>query len=148
MNDEELIRQILESQQEMARNLQEIDKNQQEMAKSLQEMDKTQEKIFSELNELKQGQAETNQRLDKFETETNRRFDKLETETTRISQSVATIEVEHGQYLRALGEGYALVFDKLEPLPNAVQDLQDDVSVIKAVVTSHSKDINILKAAN
>ena len=162
MSNEELIRQVLESQQEMAKNQQEMAKNQQEMAKSIQELAKSQEKIFGELDELKQGQAETNQRLDKLESrfdelesETNQRFDKLEsrfdkleTETTRIRHSVAKIEIEHGQYLRGLGDGYALLFNKLEPLPAAVETLQDDVSVIKAVLTSHSKDINLLKAAN
>jgi len=62
-------------------------------------------------------------------------------------ERVILMENEQGRYLRALGDGYTLMYDKLEPLPSAVETLQEDVSVIKAVVTSHSADINTLKLA-
>ena len=82
-----------------------------------------------------QGQAENNQRLDN-----------LESEVTRIKESVILIENDHGKKLGALLDGYGMLADKVEPLPGAVDALQEDVSVIKAVVTSHSMDINVLKA--
>ena len=73
---------------------------------------------------------------------------KLEAEVARIRESVAVIEIDHGRSLRALHDGYNLLYDKLEPIPAAVETLQEDVAVIKLVVSSHSHSIQTLKAAN
>ena len=99
---------------------------------------------------LEQGQANLEQgqaNLEQGQADLKQGQVALVAEVTRIRQSVAVIEIEHGQYLRALGDGFALMLDKLEPLPDAVEALQEDVSVIKGVVTSHSRDINALKMA-
>jgi len=103
--------------------------------------------VLDKLTALEQGQTETNKQIASLKEETNEQIASLTAETTRIRQSVAVIEIEHGKSLGALHDGYKLVYDKLKPLPEAVEILQDDVSVIKAVVTSHSKDINTLKVA-
>ena len=107
------------------------------------------QQILNKLTNLEQGQA----RLDTEITRISQSIatieidhGKLDTEITRISQSIATIETDHDKKLGLLLDAHALMLDKLEPMPIAVEALQDDVSVIKAVVTSHSKDITILKA--
>ena len=101
--------------------------------------------IKSDVSELKHSQTETNQRLDKLEqgqTKLEQGQSKLESEVTRIRESVVLIENDHGRKLGALLDGYAMLANKLEPLPDAVETLQEDVSVIKAVVANHSKVIN------
>ena len=98
---------------------------------------------------LEQGQTETNQRLGNLETDVaglKADIAGLKTEVTRIKESVVLIENDHGKKLGALLDGYSMLTDKVEPLPGAVDALQEDVAVIKAVVTSHSMDINVLKA--
>jgi len=75
---------------------------------------------------------------------------RLEEETARIRQSVVRIEHEHGKKIDVLLDGYAALSEKLEPLPGAfeaVETLLSDMSMVKAVVTSHSKDINAMKNA-
>ena len=129
------------------------------------------EQMQGDISDLKQGQAETNQRLDKLETKVGKLEQgqakleqgqakleqgqakleqgqaKLEKETTRIRQSVAQIEVSYGEKLGLLMDGQNLIYDKLEPIPAAVEILQEDVAVIKSVIIGHSKDINLLKTA-
>jgi len=68
-------------------------------------------------------------------------------ETARIRESVAVIEVEHGKHLRGLGDGFALLDAKLEPLPEAIEKLQADVSLVKAATSVHGKEIRELKLA-
>jgi len=66
---------------------------------------------------------------------------------SRLSHSVAAIEQNHGRSLGALHDGYSLLYDKLAPLPDAVRKLQDDMSIVKNVVASHSRDIKVLRKA-
>ena len=106
---------------------------------------------------LEQEQAKTNQRLGNLEqgqtkleqgqTKLEQGQTKLETEIIRIRESVAIIENDHGKKLGALFDAYSILSDKLEPLPGAIETLQEDVAIIKTVVTSHSKDISALKSA-
>ena len=113
--------------------------------------------IQGDISDLKQGQAkletgqaETNQRLDKLEQGQSKLEQgqyKLEAETARIRQSVANIEVEHGRKLGLLIDGHTLITDKLDPLPEAVETLQEDVSVIKLAVMDHSNAIKAVKSA-
>lgn len=110
----------------------------------------TQNQILSEIKELKQNQVETNTRLDNLEqgqTKLEQGQTKLESEVSRIKESVIVIENDHGKKLGALLDGHAVLTDKLAPLPDAVETLQKDVSIIKIAVASHSEDISIFKNA-
>ena len=66
-----------------------------------------------DISDLKQGQA----RLETDVAQIKDRVSVVETDVTRLKESVVIIENEHGQYMRALGDGQALILDKLEPLP-------------------------------
>ena len=113
------------------------------------------EQMQTDISGLKEGQAETNQRLTKLEqgqamleqgqAMLEQGQSRLETEVAEIKERVILIENDHGKRLGAIYDGYMLLHDKLEPLPAAVEALQDDMSVVKAVVISHSKDINKFK---
>jgi len=72
---------------------------------------------------------------------------KLVTDVAETKQRIILMENDNNRNFGALHDGHKLVYDKLEPIPVAVETLQEDVSVVKAVVTNHSKDINVLKAA-
>ena len=99
--------------------------------------------INGRLGTLEQGQAKLEQGQAKLEQGQV----KLEQEVTETKSHVILIENDHGRHLNALHDGFKLMYDKLDPLPAAVENLQDDVSLIKAVVTSHSDDIITMKSA-
>ena len=90
---------------------------------------------------LEQGQAETNQRLTKLESD----VDGIKTDVAEVKERVILMENENKRRFGALFDGHKLVYDKLEPIPASVEKLQNDVSVIKAVTISHSKEINTIK---
>ncbi|MCL2387912.1 MAG: hypothetical protein FWC89_10255 [Defluviitaleaceae bacterium] len=65
-----------------------------------------------------------------------------------LSESVAVIEVEHGQQIRALYDGQSLMSDNIKqllPVVELAEKTAMEVSVIKLVVTGHAK---ALKAFN
>jgi len=111
-----------------------------EVQENLVEGQKTLEKNFSI---LEQGQKALEENFSNLEQGQKN----LESEVARIRESVANIEMNHGKHLGMLSDGYALMLDKLEPIPDAVEALQEDVAVIKAVITKNSTDIKTLKVA-
>ena len=99
---------------------------------------------------LEQGQANLEQsqaKLEQSQAKLEQSQANLETQVTRISQNVSKIEVEHRQFLEALHDGQNLITAKLEPIPAAIESLQNDVSLIKSVVSAHDDDIKVLKVA-
>ena len=71
----------------------------------------------------------------------------LKDDVVETKERIILMEQNNKQQHGALHDGFKLVYDKLKPVPPAVDNLQEDVSVIKSVVMSHSQDINILKVA-
>jgi len=80
------------------------------------------EKILSLLESLVQGQA------------------KLEKDLSETKNIVARIEVEHGQHIKALHDGYAGVYD-------ISKEIRSDVAEIKDVLEVHAVHINVLEHA-
>ena len=106
------------------------------------------EQMQGDILELKQGQAETNRRLEKLEqgqTKLEQGQVRLESEVTRIRQSVATIEVEHGKSLGALHDGYSLVYEGMKYITPIVENTAEKVSVIEAAVSINTDRIKVLE---
>ncbi|MCL2386883.1 MAG: hypothetical protein FWC89_04945 [Defluviitaleaceae bacterium] len=127
------------------------------------------EKVLSTLDLLVSEVGEVKTRLTGVETEVAEvkiRLAKVETEVTELkdrvedldesvtelkdrvedlSETVAVIEVEHGQKLGALFDGYKLVSEGLQRLPEFGETIEK-VSMIENVVTEHSKTVNVMKA--
>ena len=105
--------------------------------------------IETDLADTKATVTETSQRLDKLEEGQARlEADLAETKATvnETKERVILMESNNKRQFGVLHDGYRLLFDKLEPIPDAVEKLQEDVEVIKAVVTSHSEEIRIVKS--
>ena len=86
------------------------------------------EKIIGMLEQLFISQQETNKRLDKLE------------------QNVARIEVNHGQKLDALFDGYKMMSEKIDQL-SLVEAQEDDMAVMKAAIKHLSSKIAELEKA-
>ncbi len=86
------------------------------------------EKIIGMLEQLFISQQETNKRLDKLE------------------QNVARIEVNHGQKLDALFDGYKMLSEKIDQLSLA-EAQEDDMAVMKAAIKHLSSKIAELEKA-
>ena len=98
----------------------------------------------SDVVDLKQGVARIEQRMDRLE----QRQDRLEADIADIKERIILMENDHGRALGALLDGHKFTVDKLDYIHPATTRLEEDVTLIKTVVITHSKDINILKAAN
>ena len=115
------------------------------------------------LNELKS----LNNRFDKLEDKVenvteevanlNQKFTNLNQEVTNLKQelavikrSVILIENDHGKKIGALFDGYQLLSEKIDrmmPLVEKIPQMQDDISIIKSVVTRHAGIFNAMRAA-
>ena len=110
----------------------------------------------------------TNARFDAMEKSTNARFDamdsrfdaidirmdsmdtRMDSMETSILKTQMTIEGEISNKLNALADGFAGLAErnpKIDRMGSDIVDIKGDVSVIKAVVTSHSEEINDLRIA-
>ena len=121
----------------------EIDAQFSEVRQEIAEVKQEVAEVKQEVAEVKQEVAEIKQEVAEVKQEVERVKHTLE----ETRETVILMENEHGRKLGALGDGYNKVYEKLEPLPEAVEQLQEDVSVIKLVITKNSKDINLLKTA-
>ena len=65
---------------------------------------------------------------------------------SRLSQSVVVIENEHGKKLDVLFDGYKSLSDKMDYMQSIVETTAKDMSIVKAVVTSHTEIVSVLKA--
>ena len=75
--------------------------------------------------------------------------ERLENEMATIKENVTAtrvvIENEVERNIRFLADGHMGVVQRLDRIEPVVENIEDDVSVIKAAVSSHSSDINKLK---
>lgn len=109
----EMLKDLKKGQDELFRGQNELFKGQNERDNILNELKKGQEELFKGQKQLFEGQEELISRVDKIEENQQ----EMKTEMTKISQTVARIEVEHGE--------------KLE--------------ILLDVVTGHTKQINSIK---
>ena len=68
-----------------------------------------------------------------------------------LHQNVARIEFDHGKMLGALCDGQSLhseYFSQLRPLIPVIKQTAEDVSIIKPVITAHSKIFNAINEAS
>ena len=109
----EMLKDLKKGQDELFRGQNELFKGQNERDNILNELKKGQEELFKGQKQLFEGQEKLISRVDKIEENQQ----EMKTEMTKISQTVARIEVEHGE--------------KLE--------------ILLDVVTGHTKQINSIK---
>ena len=94
----EMLKDLKKGQDELFRGQNELFKGQNERDNILNELKKGQEELFKGQKQLFEGQEKLISRVDKIEE--NQQEMKLE--MTKISQTVARIEVEHGEKLEIL----------------------------------------------
>ena len=94
----EMLKDLKKGQDELFRGQNELFKGQNERDKILNEFQKGQEKLFKGQKQLFESQEKLISRVDKIEENQQ----DMKTEMTKISQTVARIEVEHGEKLEIL----------------------------------------------
>ncbi|MBD8922332.1 hypothetical protein EGR52_02775 [bacterium] len=94
----EMLKDLKKGQDELFRGQNELFKGQNERDKILNELKKGQEELFKGQKQLFEGQEKLISRVDKIEENQQ----EMKTEMTKISQTVARIEVEHGEKLEIL----------------------------------------------
>ena len=94
----EMLKDLKKGQDELFRGQNELFKGQNERDKILNELQKGQEKLFKGQKQLFESQEKLISRVDKIEENQQ----EMKTEMTKISQTVARIEVEHGEKLEIL----------------------------------------------
>ena len=94
----EMLKDLKKGQDELFRGQNELFKGQNEIDKILNELQKGQEKLFKGQKQLFESQEKLISRVDKIEENQQ----DMKTEMTKISQTVARIEVEHGEKLEIL----------------------------------------------
>lgn len=94
----EMLKDLKKGQDELFRGQNELFKGQNERDKILKELKKGQEELFKGQKQLFEGQEKLISRVDKIEENQQ----EMKTEMTKISQTVARIEVEHGEKLEIL----------------------------------------------
>ena len=94
----EMLKNLKKGQDELFRGQNELFKGQNERDKILNELQKGQEKLFKGQKQLFESQEKLISRVDKIEENQQ----DMKTEMTKISQTVARIEVEHGEKLEIL----------------------------------------------
>ena len=73
---------------------------------------------------------------------------KLEQQESNIMQNVAVLmESKFQPQFDLLAEGQKNILEKLDPLIKKVDDLEEDVNLLKSVVKLHSEEIEKLKKA-
>ena len=132
------------------------------------------QQILSELKDLKQGQVKLEQGQTKLVIDmeelkqdmsdvkvdvaglkqdmSNVKVDVagLKQDIIEVKQDVTNIKVklenETNKHIQIIAEGHIDIIRRLDYIQPIVETLEDDVAVIKSVVTGHSKEINILKS--
>jgi len=118
------------------------------------------QQILSELKDLKQGQVKLEQGqtklvIDMEELKQDMSDVKvdvagLKQDIIEVKQDVTNIKVklenETNKHIQIIAEGHIDIIRRLDYIQPIVETLEDDVAVIKSVVTGHSKEINILKS--
>ena len=127
--------------------------NEEKILHLLTEMKAEMDSMKTEIGSMK---AETDKRFDKVDEclqETDKRFDKvdecLQGLDARSLKSAVLLETDVSRDIHLLYEGYSEISKKLDTLATKeqVEELSDDVAVIKEVVSRHSVDIGKLKKA-
>ena len=106
------------------------------------EMDSMKTEIGSMKAEIGSMKAETDKRFDKVD-------EYLQGLDARSLKSAVLLETDVSRDIHLLYEGYSEISKKLDTLATKeqVEELSDDVAVIKEVVSRHSVDIGKLKKA-
>jgi len=104
------------------------------------------ENVTEEVANLNQKFTNLNQKF----TNLNQEVTNLKQELAVIKRSVILIENDHGKKIGALFDGYQLLSEKIDrmmPLVEKIPQMQDDISIIKSVVTRHAGIFNAMRAA-
>lgn len=78
--------------------------------------------------------------------EAGKRLDSIAHDIDRLNQNVTKIEMEQGQKLDALFDGYSEISNQIKKL-SVIDALQDDVATLKTAVRYLSAELEKLKLA-
>ena len=100
-----------------------------------------------DVTELKQDMAEVKQDVAKLKLDVTG----LKQDMAEVKQDISNIKVklenETNKHIQIIAEGHIDIIRRLDYIQPIVENLEDDVAVIKSVVTGHSKEITLLKSA-
>ena len=102
--------------------------------------------LHAEMREVKDDLKGLHVQVDRVETDLkglHTQVDRIETDLTRVK---AHLEVEVERQLDALGEGHELLLQTLAH-NDRLEEVEDDVGLLRAVVKEHSRQIAALKRA-
>ena len=130
----ELLHQVVKKQDEMAKEfelLHQVVKKQDEMAKDIKQLYKNQDKMTKDIEQLRK---EMHERTDFIQKEQMYIKDELR----KISQSVAVIQVEHGEKLSILFDAYTVTSEKFE-------NHEKEINFCKNKLDQHDNELYYLK---
>jgi len=131
--ENEILQQILSE-------LKDLKEGQNKLEQGYVKLEQGQAKLVSDMAEVKQDVAEL--KIDVVE---------LKIDMAEVKQDVSNIKIklenETNKHVRLIAEGHVDIIRRLDYIQPIVENLEDDVAVIKSVVTDQSKEINVLKNA-
>ena len=113
------------------------------------EMDKRFDKVDERFDKVDERLDKVDERLDKVDERFDKVDERLQELDARSLKSAVLLETDVSRDIHLLYEGYSEISKKLDTLATKeqVEELSDDVAVIKEVVSRHSVDIGKLKKA-
>ena len=132
----EMLKDLKKGQDELFRGQNELFKGQNERDKILNELQKGQEKLFKGQKQLFESQEKLISRVDKIEENQQ----DMKTEMTKISQTVARIEVEHGEKLEIL-------LDVVTGHTKQISSIKERVEKCKKRLDNHDDKFYVLNSA-
>lgn len=132
----EMLKDLKKGQDELFRGQNELFKGQNERDKILNELQKGQEKLFKGQKQLFESQEKLISRVDKIEENQQ----DMKTEMTKISQTVARIEVEHGEKLEIL-------LDVVTGHTKQISSIKERVEKCEKKLDNHDDKFYVLNSA-
>ena len=132
----EMLKDLKKGQDDLFRGQNELFKGQNERDKILNELQKGQEKLFKGQKQLFESQEKLISRVDKIEENQQ----DMKTEMTKISQTVARIEVEHGEKLEIL-------LDVVTGHTKQISSIKESVEKCEKRLDNHDDKFYVLNSA-
>ena len=141
-NEEKILHLLTEMKAEMDKRFDKVDERFDKVDDRLDKVDERFDKVDERLDKV-------DERLDKVDERFDKVDERLQELDARSLKSAVLLETDVSRDIHLLYEGYSEISKKLDTLATKeqVEELSDDVAVIKEVVSRHSVDIGKLKKA-
>ena len=162
-NEEKILHLLTEMKAEMDKRFDKVDERFDKVDDRLDKVDERLDKVDDRLDKVDERLDKVDERLDKVDERLDKvdeRFDKVDERFDKVDErlqeldarslkSAVLLETDVSRDIHLLYEGYSEISKKLDTLATKeqVEELSDDVAVIKEVVSRHSVDIGKLKKA-